>query len=154
MGVRGAAGTGTHQTTQTDIPFAPPPPHPTPPQPANLFRLYPPPPPRPLKSVKWELAPEKKRKETHGKMPGNAVHRSWATVGDPKLPALCCISHIRCGAGEHPPNFTVLRMTEYEAWRAPAWEGRQGADAAFGSRGTSAPLPPTKVLPNGFGQAM
>ena len=33
--------------------------------------------------------------------------------------------------GEHPLHFTVLGTTLCEAWAAPAWEGRQGAEAAL-----------------------
>ena len=57
--------------------------------------------------------------------------------------ALCHVSHTICG-GKHPPNFTVMGMTECEALPAPAWDGRQGAEAALVSRGTTVPLSPTE----------
>ena len=37
----------------------------------------------------------------------------------------------------------VMEMTECEAWPAPAWEGRQGVEAALVCRGTTVPLSPT-----------
>ena len=48
--------------------------------------------------------------------------------------ALCSISHIACG-GEHPPNSTVMGMTEGEVLPGRVWEGRRGAEAALASRG-------------------
>ena len=38
-------------------------------------------------------------------------------------PAMCCMSHVRCG-GEHPPGFAALGKTSREGLRAPA--GDQG----------------------------
>ena len=54
------------------------------------------------------------------------------------------MSHIKCG-GVRPPNFTVKARTG--ALPAPAWEGRQGAEAAPVSRSTAAPLPPANTFP-------
>ena len=48
--------------------------------------------------------------------------------------------HIRCGGGGHPPNPTILGKTLCKALLAPAREGRQGAEAALVSRGTTVPL--------------
>ena len=48
---------------------------------------------------------------------------------------------------EHPPNFTALRKTLCEAWPTPTWEGRQGAEAALVSSGTTFPLSPTENTP-------
>ena len=66
----------------------------------------------------------------------------------------CFISHIGCG-GEHPPDFTAMGLTECEAMPAPAWEGRQGAEATLVSRGTTVPLSPanTTFPPSGSRQA-
>ena len=45
--------------------------------------------------------------------------------------------------------------TEFEALRAPAREGRQGATAALGSRGTPVPpSPPNRLSPRGLRRAM
>ena len=54
-------------------------------------------------------------------------------------PGLCYVAH-GCG-GEHPPNCTVMGRTEGEA--SPAWEGRQGAEAARGGRATAVPSQPS-----------
>ena len=64
--------------------------------------------------------------------------------------ALCHISHI--GAGEHPPNFAVMRLTDCEACRRWRRKGRQGAEAAHLSRGATVPLSPaTNIFPFQFG---
>ena len=55
-----------------------------------------------------------------GKTPGNAADRWWVTFGAPTSLALFYLSRIICGA-EHPPEFTVLRMSECEALPVPAW---------------------------------
>ena len=44
-----------------------------------------------------------------------------------------------------PANFTVMEMTLCEASPAPAWEGRQGAEAAPVRRGTTVPLSETEI---------
>ena len=58
---------------------------------------------------------------------------------------------IRCG-GEHPPDFTDLGEALCGA-PALAWEGRQGAAAAVGGRGTTVPLSPTHSHGGGGGLA-
>ena len=53
--------------------------------------------------------------------------------------ALRYMSHVGCG-GEHPPNFTVLGMTECEGHRRRrAWEGGRGAAAALVQRRVDGP---------------
>ena len=42
--------------------------------------------------------------------------------------------------GEHPPNSAVLGQTTGGTLPAPVWEECQGAEAAFVSSGTAAPL--------------
>ena len=46
---------------------------------------------------------------------------------------------------ERPPNSAVLERTLCAASPAPAWEARQGAEAALVSRGTAAPLSRSKT---------
>ena len=91
----------------------------------------------------WGLALNEETK-TNSKMPGIAAPLIDITR-DPEPLALCYVSH-KGGGGEHPPNFTVKGINECEAFLAPAWEGRQGAEAARVSRGTPVPLPPTKNI--------
>ena len=54
------------------------------------------------------------------------------TLGDPPR-ALCSISEV--GGYEHPPNFTIMTMTEREASLLSPRRGHQGAGAALVSRG-------------------
>ena len=59
--------------------------------------------------------------------------------------------------GEHPLHFTVLGTTLCEAWAAPAWEGRQGAEAAlvqlFSSGNPTHCVPEHPLTPPPFGGA-
>ena len=85
-----------------------------------------------------------------GGVPIKAEQMCWSTlVGcphwfgfqerwDPR--PLCSIFHI--GGAEHPPRSTVLGNMLCAASPAPAWEGRQGAEAALVSRGASVPVAP------------
>jgi hypothetical protein len=69
-----------------------------------------------------------------------STHVSVTTV--PSTWVLCHISHVRCGG--HPPDFMVVRKILCETPPAPAWEGRQGAQAAPAGKGTTVPLSPTE----------
>ena len=74
----------------------------------------------------------------------------WSCGAPPPHPPYYICHLIR--VGDHPPNFTVLGMTECEASPAPAWDGHQGAEAARVTRGATVPLSPiTNTLPHRLG---
>ena len=82
--------------------------------------------------------------QVHPGIPWCPMPRTLCKQGRPALergktppPAQC--SH--ASGGEQPPGFIVLGMC---GTRAPAWEGRQGAEAAPVNRGPTAPLQPAK----------
>ena len=78
------------------------------------------------------------------KLPGNAVHHRWVTLGDLEPLALHYVSHSSSGAHTTTdPNFAVTGMTECEASPVPVREGRQGEEALV-STGATVPLSSTK----------
>ena len=99
----------------------------------TFVMLHPPPPP-------CGCLHQRKEAQPNGTMPGHSAHHRWRSGG----PGSCVTVPTSFCGGEHPPNFTVLGMPECEA--SPAWEGRQGAETAFVSSGTTVPLSPTENI--------
>ena len=64
----------------------------------------------------WHPALIRKQEKTNGKMPRNAMHHRWVTLGDPSPPVLCYISRISDDG--YPPNFTVLGKALCETCRS------------------------------------
>ena len=85
-----------------------------------------------LIAVSVSILHQQEKNASNSAMPEKDVHHQQGTPGDLEPPALCYIPHV--SGCEHPPNFTVMAITECGACRL-AWGGRQGAEAAPLSRG-------------------
>ena len=77
--------------------------------------------------IQWPASHERNREGNEGRVKAGAAGAKWRVHTDLLRPPA-------------PPNFTAMGMTEREAFPTPAWEGRQGVDAAPASRATLVPL--------------